>query len=174
MPASTDTLNPPAPSSVTVCVHRCVVLHGHRRAGFHRRRVEGEAGVDRDLAVLEPRRRGRELLLLLPQAARPTARRGEGDEGEEASLHARNTAAEGPRGSVLLAGQAERALADDVALDLVGAGPDRAGLVVEPRALPRAVAGVVAPRRARAAARARAPPSRCRAGACSSRSTRAC
>src|SRR5207302_10376645 len=40
--------------------------------------------------------------------------------------------------------QAEHALADDVALDLVGAGEDRRRLVVEPRALPPPVARVVA------------------------------
>src|SRR5947199_1827867 len=50
------------------------------------------------------------------------------------------------------AGQAERSFRDDVALDLVGAGPNRAGLVIEPRPLPRAVAGIVA----------RAPPKRLR------------
>src|SRR5680860_868262 len=42
-----------------------------------------------------------------------------------------------------LPGQSEHSLADDVALDLVRARPDRAGLVVEPRALPPSVAGVV-------------------------------
>src|SRR5690242_7382876 len=36
----------------------------------------------------------------------------------------------------------EHALAQDVALDLVGAGPDRRRLVVEPRPLPGAVARV--------------------------------
>ena len=39
-------------------------------------------------------------------------------------------------------GQAEHPLADDVALDLVGAGEDRRRLVVEPRPLPLAVARV--------------------------------
>src|SRR5215469_13795227 len=42
-----------------------------------------------------------------------------------------------------LAGETEHALADDVALDLVRARPDRRRLVVEPRALPGPVAGVV-------------------------------
>src|SRR5262245_21242175 len=39
--------------------------------------------------------------------------------------------------------QAERALTDEVALDLVRPGPDRRRLVVEPRALPVPVARVV-------------------------------
>src|SRR5262245_14298433 len=43
-----------------------------------------------------------------------------------------------------LAGEAQRALADEVPLDLVRPGPDRRRLVVEPRALPRPVARVVA------------------------------
>src|SRR5947209_7094412 len=40
-------------------------------------------------------------------------------------------------------GQSQHAFADDVALDLVGAREDRRRLVVEPRALPRAVTGIV-------------------------------
>src|ERR1700690_3774900 len=51
-----------------------------------------------------------------------------------------------------LAGETASALADDVALDLVGSRPDRAGLVVEPRPLPRAVARILrgaAPQRCR-------------------------
>src|SRR4051812_22092578 len=47
-------------------------------------------------------------------------------------------------------GESQHALADDVALDLVGAGEDRRRLVVEPAALPAAVARVavgVAPQR---------------------------
>src|SRR5438105_631639 len=50
--------------------------------------------------------------------------------------------------------QPQHALADDVALDLVGAGEDRRGLVVEPRALPGAVARIAisaAPQRRRRA-----------------------
>src|SRR5882672_2465942 len=43
-----------------------------------------------------------------------------------------------------LAREAEHPLADDVALDLVAAREDRRGLVVEPRALPHAVARIVA------------------------------
>src|SRR5688572_20462921 len=39
--------------------------------------------------------------------------------------------------------QTQHSLADDVALDLVGSGEDRRRLVVEPAALPAAVAGVV-------------------------------
>src|SRR5262245_58733814 len=41
-----------------------------------------------------------------------------------------------------LTGEAEDALADQVALDLVRAGEDRSGLVEEVRTLPRAVAGI--------------------------------
>src|SRR3954447_9854791 len=57
-----------------------------------------------------------------------------------------------PRGSLRLPWEAERALTDHVPLDLVRARPDRARLVVEPAALPRAVAGIVgriAPQRRR-------------------------
>src|SRR5215213_1990586 len=43
-----------------------------------------------------------------------------------------------------LAGEAEGALADEVALDLVRPRPDRGRLVVEPGPLPRAVARVLA------------------------------
>src|SRR5512142_939303 len=56
--------------------------------------------------------------------------------------------------STWLARQSEHALTHDVALDFVGPGPDRAGLVVEPRTLPGTVAGVVggtAPQRLRTA-----------------------
>src|SRR6187399_2128699 len=45
--------------------------------------------------------------------------------------------------STRFAWQTEHAFPDDVALDLVGTGPDRTGLVVEPRALPGPVTRVV-------------------------------
>ncbi len=78
-----------------------------------------------------------------------------------------------PWSGLRLAGEREHPLADDVALDLVRPGPDRRRLVVEPRPLPAPVAGVVVARRATTAPPGRAPPSPCRAGACSSRSSRA-
>src|SRR4051794_29721306 len=95
-------------------------------------------------AVLEPAGAGA-FLLLLPHAARPraiavmvrTVRRC------RCILFIRPGCSSG---SGFVAGQSQRAFRDNIALDLVGPGPDRAGLVVEPRALPGTIAGI--PRRA--------------------------
>ena len=86
---------------------------------------------DRAVDVVADRRRS-------PRRHHASARPGAGPGRRAASQRVR----------ARLAGQAEHALADDVALDLVGAGQDRGRLVVEPRALPLAVARVVRRRRA--------------------------